>query len=160
MRKFILFYLLAIPWLACTQTDPPLVASGTYDNDVYNWTFAVGDLAIQTFQSTGRYLSQGSIQPVVGSVSAFETKLPDMSVVLYPSPTENILKVSFSSGSGIGDKQLDITDVTGRRVYIHSRPVRSQETIELSLSALPAGTYFLRLADQEGRNSVHAFQKQ
>jgi hypothetical protein len=159
MRQPFFLLLTLLPLLAHAQNDTPLVASGTYDNDVYKWTFSVGDLAIATFQSTGNYWSQGSVQPVVGTVSSPETELRDVSVVLYPNPTENVLTVFISAGSQIEDLDLDILDAAGRRVFVHSVPVRNLETTQLSLGKLAAGSYFLRLTDREGRRMIQTIQK-
>jgi hypothetical protein len=44
-------------------------------------------------------------------------------------------------------------------VYVHSVPLGNLETTQLSLGVLPAGPYFLRLTDQEGRRITQAIQK-
>jgi hypothetical protein len=157
-KTFFLLFLL-LPMQAQAQTDPPLVASGDYQTDAYQWSFAVGDLAILTLQTGNTMWSQGSIQPNLGIVPVQQVDLPDVTILLYPNPTADVLYYQISAPASTKDLRLDVFDAGGRSVYGRAIPVSNLETHRLSLSALPAGPYFIRLTDPQGRLLSKPFQK-
>lgn len=159
MQKTFFLLLLALPMLLKAQSDPPLVASGTYDNDVYKWTFVVGDLAILTLQDDANLWSQGSVQPNLSIVPVYQAELPDVSVLLYPNPTADVLFYEVSSATPIKNLQMDILDVTGRVIYHYTGTIINGGKEGISLIALPAGAYFIRLTDAQGRLLTQPFQK-
>ncbi len=159
MQKTFIFLLLALPILAQAQTDPPLVASGSYQNDSYQWSFAVGDLAILTLQSTANVWSQGSIQPDLGIVPVHQANLPDVTIQLYPNPTADVLYCQITAPASVKDLQMDVFDTNGRVVLDYSILVTNREQTRISLASLPAGHYFLRFTDVQGRWMTHSFQK-
>jgi len=71
---------------------------------------------------------------------------------LLPNPTRNSLRVRFTGGSA-SDAEIDVYDVSGRRVLSHavsSEPVGIRfETLDTS--SLAAGVYFLRLKTFESQ---------
>ncbi len=159
MQKTFFLFLLALPLLGNAQTDPPLVASGNYQNDAYQWSFAVGDLAILTLQTGNTMWSQGSIQPDLGIVPVHQSELPDVSMEMFPNPTADLLFFQVSAAGRANDLRMDIFDATGRTVYCHPTPVVNLETVGISLAALPAGPYFMCLTDAKGRRLAQPFQK-
>ena len=159
MQKTFFLLLLALPLLGNAQTDPPLVAFGNYQTDAYQWSFAVGDLAILTLQNGNTIWSQGSIQPDLGIVPVQESDLDDVSIEMFPNPTVDMLLIQVSATGRAKDLTLDIFDATGRLVYCHLTPIVNRETAGISLATLPAGAYFLRLTDAQGRRMIQPFQK-
>ena len=140
MQKTFIFLLLALPLLAQAQTDPPLVASGSYQNDSYQWSFAVGDLAILTLQSTANVWSQGSIQPDLGIVPVHQANLTDVTIQLYPNPTADVLYCQITAPASVKDLQMDVFDTNGRVVL--EKTIDNEEYV-ISLAHLSPGIYVL-----------------
>ena len=159
MPKTFLCLLLLLPLLAHAQMDPPLVASGSYQSDGHQWTFVVGDLAILTLQTANTMWSQGSVQPDLSIVPIHQTDLPDVTIMLYPNPTADVLYFKISRPIAAKDLKMDVFDTNGHAVSQISTLVANQEIASVSLAALPAGAYFIRLSDPQGRQTSIPFQK-
>ncbi|MBL7808386.1 MAG: T9SS type A sorting domain-containing protein [Saprospiraceae bacterium] len=159
MQKTLLLLLVLLPVLLQAQDDPPIVASGSYETDFYKWSFTMGDLCILTLQTNENCWTQGSQQPVLNTVAVQQPDLPGASVALYPNPTAEYMFCTVSMPTDHIALRTDIFDLTGRYVALSVPPFQSNETVRITLSTLPSGSYFIAFSDPEGRSIVKQFQK-
>lgn len=150
MKPLLLALGLLAPWLLPAQTDPPLVASGSYGNDFYQWSFTVGDLAILTFQTPANYWSQGSQQPVVTIVATHEAARPDVQVTLFPNPTASAVFCTVQTAKPAEKIRFEIRSETGQVVRPWSTEFDSGQVFEIALDGLPAGVFTLEFVDARG----------
>jgi len=82
-------------------------------------------------------------------------------VAIYPNPVTNILNVKIVSSANNQVKLL-VTDVSGKLLQNKTTRVGNAETIvQLDVSNLPSGTYFLKIICDEGcENGVKKFVKE
>jgi len=69
------------------------------------------------------------------------TATADESIQLYPNPAQNTLYIETNSNY----QQIEVLDVTGRKVVVNANGVKSIDVANLS-----AGTYWVRLSGEEG----------
>ncbi len=80
---------------------------------------------------------------------------PSCPVILYPIPTRDILHIS---APGISEaRDIDLISVTGQ--VLQSRSISRLDGSNLSVSRLPAGSYFVRIRGR-GQSYVLPFLKQ
>lgn len=103
---------------------------------------------------TGPYEFKTDTIPVINGLDRLN--LEHLSI--FPNPVTNKL---FIQGP---DKEvlsaIEVVDIAGRVLVQRSKTMlMAQETIELDLSSLQAGMYFLRLQSEKGSNSVRFIKK-
>lgn len=163
MKKLILAWglLLSLGMLHAQTDPPPLVASGQYSNDFYQWSFTVGDLAIWTFHTPGQYWSQGSQQPVIGMVDTHEADAGGLSATIFPNPASDALYCRLQSANHPPSRiSLEILDAAGKLVRRTTNPDGSPEQFMIPVGDLPSGQYTLHISDAEGRQLSKTFIKQ
>lgn len=86
--------------------------------------------------------------------------LPDPKVLLYPNPVASTLYFYLSEVPGAQNVEGIVYDVTGRVVRrVPSRPLVPGMTYSLPVEELAAGSYFLRLGFDNGREVTKQFVK-
>jgi spore coat protein CotH len=80
----------------------------------------------------------------------------EIDLLVYPNPADDFLNVRFP-GAAAGAMQVDVYAVTGRKVF--SNPEVNTSALELDLSSLTPGFYFLRVRDAEGKLGTVKFAK-
>ena len=74
-----------------------------------------------------------------------------MSMNIYPNPTIGLAGVEISLGKAM-QASLQITDLSGRVIWKSARVFQSgKQRVELPVSSLPAGLYFIRLTSLDGQ---------
>ena len=79
------------------------------------------------------------------NVTAVIVELMPAKLSVFPNPTQEKLYVSVSRI--VGDVDITVLDKSGKEVYSTSRYIYPQKVLDLDLSTLPAGMYFLRLTN-------------
>ncbi len=79
------------------------------------------------------------------------------SFVLFPNPAEDVLYLKLKTTTT--NQQISITDLSGREVYKNVIPSQTSELIEIPVSKLSSGTYFIQLQNEEGAVVVNKFVK-
>lgn len=80
---------------------------------------------------------------------------------LFPNPAEDVITVSHSANSN-SDIVISVFDLTGQRITIEhvSEPNNGQNTLQLNISNLPKGSYFIRVQKNNGVVQTERFIKQ
>lgn len=82
------------------------------------------------------------------------------SFILYPNPTDDILKIQFKNGiiQQTASYQINITDVLGKN---YRSEILSSETLHagISVADLPSGVYCITIISNNGFNQTYKFVK-
>lgn len=131
----------------------------------YEWTFGDGQISaantpIHQYTSDGNYsVTLNATTTDLCECTKTVTKtvenlrvnqLNDGSLIsVYPNPTSNILNIDYQTVSTLN--QLQIVDVTGKHIrYIEVSPNTQKGTLNVNVSELSAGVYFLRTQTETG----------
>jgi len=107
---------------------------------------------VQSIESTLNDLESGYYSSVNGSnLSTEENQL--FQVTIYPNPASE--RIQLQSNGKISD--LKIYDVSGELVL--DEVITHSPTIELNISDLNSGVYFIHVLDENGTSSVKRFTK-
>jgi len=79
------------------------------------------------------------------NVTSVIVKLLPARLSVFPNPAQELIYVSVSKI--VGDVQITILDKSGKEVYYSEKYIYPQKVLDLDLSTLPAGMYFLRLTN-------------
>ncbi len=82
-----------------------------------------------------------------GAAGISVTRYEEDDVVLYPNPAREFLNVKYSPAAGV--KTIGLYNLIGKPVVIYR--TQSPASAELRLDGVPAGVYFIRLQDAQGR---------
>jgi hypothetical protein len=83
-------------------------------------------------------------------------KLQNDRFVVYPNPTEGRFVISFLKDTD--DVYLEITNTAGQVMYTQQIATGTKRA-EINISALPAGTYMIKLTDESGNRFVTGIVK-
>jgi hypothetical protein len=74
--------------------------------------------------------------------------------MIYPNPAKNVLNLVISSPEN-NNVNILITDLAGKKVYQQAFPIQNGgNNLDLDIAKLPAGTYFLKAACNNGCNTA------
>jgi hypothetical protein len=120
--------------------------AGDYaENSSGSLSWTVGELVTETIGNAGIILSQGFHQFNLNLVSTSE-KLP-FSVKIFPNPITEFLQIEMDAAQTIS---IQIFDVMGKIAYQSSQ---KSNTVFIEMRTLSAGTYFLKLIDQNTKKT-------
>lgn len=139
--------------LAAQTVSPAVIASaggsGTANGVTVMWT--LGEVAVITLEGAEGYLTQGFHQPPEGTTGAPYEAEPTVSVDVWPNPAAGSLLVSMAE-EGRGIESVELLDMVGRPVLVkNGEPGVSQ--LRLDVTAVPSGTYMVRLKTATGQHS-------
>ena len=110
-------------------------------------TFTNGDVQDYTVNITG-----GTGSPALNQDANFTANLtPDNSVqsaTLYPNPTNNIVTVHYNAIS-TSELKVEVISVTGQ-IMITTTPAVNTQDVQLDVSNLASGLYFVRTITNNG----------
>ena len=112
-----------------------------------------GDLDVIANQyDTGQWLYFEN-NPIV---NIKEEVTSEISMEVYPNPTEDQITLSWQLKGGMQEGQIKVYDLMGRAVYSQEAKIGGRGTHTILLSALPQGTYSLELiaGDQSVRKKI------
>lgn len=159
-QTLLLLGLLYLSWAPTNlhAQDMPRTVVGSagdyYDNLIFgSLHFTVGEIAVARYEN-GLELGEGFHRVYYDLIVDAEEILPqDWSVNVFPNPTTKDLRISLSTTA----------EVEAQLFSQNGQLVKQQEAIlhegSMDLSPLPAGTYILRLTDQDGRNGTFQILK-
>jgi len=123
-----------------------------------NWTFShpftiPGVYNYHCTQGNHSATQFGSIT-VLSGTGVSEMGGGEVGIQLYPNPTDDLLVVE---APGLDIRVAEVFSVDGRRVL--EQAMNAADRMELNVAALPAGAWFLRLLDGEGRTYSRPFRR-
>ena len=78
---------------------------------------------------------------------------------IYPNPAQNYLNLEFNAKFS-STANISITNVLGQVVYQEVNPIRlGQQTIQLKINTLEAGSYFINLESKIGSINLPFIKK-
>ncbi len=95
-----------------------------------------------------RTLEEGTIVNSREATSTIET-LKDVTISTYPNPIDNVLNVAIRSERQ-QELQLSLLSIDGKAISTQSFNVYGSQNIQLNVSSITAGFYFLKVSSAEG----------
>jgi len=126
-----------------------------YDFTDVSYTSVTNYYRLKQIDKNGKFSYSNIV--VLKHDNTYETGL----IAVYPNPAKNIVNVRIAS-PGNSNITLQVNDVAGKSVITNVTQVGNGESIvQLDISHLSAGSYFLKLACSNGcENAVIKFVKQ
>jgi bacillolysin len=84
------------------------------------------------------------------TITTADVKITSAGIIVAPNPSAGKYNVSFNSG--FSPVQYDIINTSG--LAVKSAKVVSAKTLQLDITAMPAGLYLLRLTDRNGKKEL------
>ncbi len=125
-----------------------------------SWT--VGQTAFTTLSAANLVVTQGFHQGnlLVTSVEPSPT-LPSFGIKVYPNPTSMELFILVENSNAYGYYQIEVFDLSGRKVIELGASLESSSPYRLSVDGLRSGAYLLRVWNsQNARPQVFKFIKE
>jgi len=113
-------------YIGRSQSTYPLFNGNIDDFRVYNYA-----------------LSANEVAQISGTLSAIEDVVKKSSLTLSPIPVKDILHVNYTSETNNGLIALSVHDLNGKLLL--TKKIDYISTIELNVSNLPSGVYFIKL---------------
>jgi len=126
--------------------SPTVVASsGDYfSTSSVNLSWTLGEVVTDTYIGTNNQLTQGFQQPTA-SFASVEDFAPEVTVSLYPNPTDSWVNIEIQNNSE--NLNIKIMDLTGKVIYTD---IYQAETVKkINLENFANGIYFLEISNSE-----------
>lgn len=160
--KYLLLCLAAIacPFMVVAQSSGGLElissAGGDFNASAFSVSWSLGEPVTTTLSNNDVLLTQGFHQPSNLLTSVYHFGRTSLDVKAYPNPTQRSVIIETKASTAI-DLQYQLLTILGKEVQSGSLLKQRQE---LSLQALPAQLYVLRLIRPSGQAvSVIKIQK-
>jgi hypothetical protein len=109
------------------------------------WT--IGEPVSETYVGPSNVTTMGFNQPDLGIISLIQEQGNNVSVLLFPNPVVNELRIDFSSLEN-GKYNLDLYDAIGKLIRKDQKQVDGfNEKLTMPLQELAAGEYFLTVSN-------------
>lgn len=137
--------------------------AGTSFTDESNWTtgdyqYAVRTAELRTTPSGSYYSLGGGAMASVSHINSVE--FPGVGGVqfsLYPNPAQQHLRLQFAQHTSV-DYQVQVFHASGKQV-LTNQLISSDESHDLDVSSLEAGSYFVVVSSDQGSKMVQPFMK-
>ena len=110
-----------------------------------------GGLGLGTYYRSQAYFDDVSVTRLTSTTGLKDPTLP--AVMIYPNPTAGMLKLEL----GEEPDKLHIHSILGNKLY--QMDGRGNKLLELNLSDLEQGFYFIRIVWKNGRTGTYRFVK-
>lgn len=128
--------------------------SATVGSNTYEWS--VGEVVVHTVSTPSVVVTQGLLQPMPPGVSVGNVNSITGDIRVYPNPAKDVLVLQprLAASSKL---QYTLLDITGRTMSTGEAGLHTgQEKQTISISALPPGSYILRVQTQQPDGMQHA----
>jgi hypothetical protein len=138
---------LLTPILLKSQSVLPAVLSSSGDfysnaSGMVQWT--LGETMVETYNTSGHFITQGFHQPDVLATAAPTYQMSNEQIGLYPNPATDHITLEFGQNSE-GNYQIDIYNSLGQIVKTQQYSSTNFSRLEISLDGLANGAYFVRM---------------
>jgi hypothetical protein len=104
--------------LARAQTITPNVINangGSFSGGNLNFSWSVGEMAIQTYSASGNILTEGLLQPEPVIVSGINDYVTQGDITVFPNPFSDKIWIRWTNTSPV--VRVSIFSMTGQKVY-------------------------------------------
>jgi hypothetical protein len=155
MNKYILFtvFLLGSFSLVAQISTPTVLANSGefYNNTNVSLSWTLGEVSINTYNSTSAVLNQGFQQSILSIVSVSETLNPEFTCRVFPNPAKHQIHIIHNATSKL--LYLRIMDLQGKEV---ARYNLSQQNNQIDIQNLAEGIYLLEIANKD--NTINTYK--
>jgi len=136
-------------WTSLAQAQVSTNSSGgNASGSGGNVSYSIGQVAYTTNTGSSGSVMQGVQQAYEIFTISVSEKYPDISLTAFPNPTADIL--TLQTGNYNKEKLCwQIYDLQGK--LLNNGQITAQQT-QISMSSLPAATYFVHIMNQENKN--------
>ena len=119
-------------------------------------SYTIGQLAVQSVVNGSATLTEGVQQPFEIQTIGVDN-YPDivLDAKVFPNPTDNRLTLKINNVETFHETSLQVTLFTTLGQPIHTMDVAGEHT-DIDMTALSAGTYYLRITD--GQTTLKTFK--
>ena len=164
MKFLAILALCVLPLLVSAQISlsPTVIASyGKWsDNGGYSLSATSGEMMIQTFSSSGNFLTQGFQQPEKLSDGIQQLNEDGLIITIFPNPASDFLTLNLEAANAEGYTAV-MYDLLGRKLALPGTLDRNQTQLQqtFNLSQLASATYFICIVNEHGEIN-HSFKIQ
>lgn len=147
MKKIAGILLFSGSFFAGAQSLTPTVVATSGDyfaTSSVNLSWTIGEIVTDTYIGTNNQLTQGFQQPTA-SFASVEDFAPEISISLYPNPTQSWVNLEIENSSE--NLNVKIMDLTGKIIYTDIYQAESVKKINLENFA--NGIYFLEISNSK-----------
>ena len=87
-----------------------------------------------------------------------ENKIADI-LIVYPNPATDFIKIKNIEELNLSNYEIEIFDIMGRRQKAESRRQKTEDEMEIDISHLKAGYYFIKIVDSQININMKGFVK-
>jgi hypothetical protein len=153
MIFFTIFFLPLISTSLCAQKlAPTVIASdgGFGKTSTMSLAWTLGETAVESVSSNGRFYTQGFHQPLLLAKSfhpSTEEIFAGYDIVVAPNPVQSMLNVYFETPQE-ENLQVFLTDILGRNII--SKETSGKGVFKLDMSPYISGVYLLSIRNSAG----------
>ncbi|MEA2106001.1 MAG: T9SS type A sorting domain-containing protein [Bacteroidota bacterium] len=133
-----------------------IASAGEYSETseiIVSWT--LGEIAIETLESSTVILSQGFQQGYYEITSIEKLLENNVAIKVYPNPATDYIYISFESDE-IKSVVIELYDLEGK-IILKGKRYHSEGPYKINLSGLSSSQYFLRISELSGK-TVETFK--
>ena len=122
------------------QITPTVIctAGETFVTPTQSIEFALGEVAVETFQAGGNILSQGFLQGAQKGIGINEDLLNNSNIRVFPNPSNGVLTVRCENAP----ERILLLDLQGKTVYKIEKPGK---TATVDIKEFRSGMYLIRI---------------
>ncbi len=148
-NRIIIFFIttfFAVGHMQAQSLTPVVISSsgGYYTSAVGSLSSTVAEMTmVQTFSSTGNYLTQGFQQPEEWYTAVKEEQQTDGNISIYPNPSNGNFNLTVNSKEK-GNAQIQLYDILGQMTFSKQMEIGTGlNTENIDIRAFAMGMYFL-----------------
>lgn len=141
MKKLLLLVLLFISTFLVRGQRLVATSGDYFENSSGSVSLTLGELAIETYITDAEMLTQGMQQTKLVITAIHEVE--QFVIKAYPNPTSDLITISLD------DYQGAMYELIGLQGNVLEKKQFTSNNHELSLGALPSGTYLLRITSKK-----------
>ena len=152
MKKSVVF-IFAL-WLVTMQTinaqSDIVPLGGTATGNGGTVTYAIGQIAVQSYEESGVIISEGVQQPYeIQIIGVDDYPSITLNAMVYPNPTVGNIQLTIYNEQftmNNGSWEVNVFDMNGKLLF--AKKIEGENT-EIPMSHLAAGTYFVNVVSEK-----------
>jgi len=159
----IIVVLLSTINLKAQDLSPTVISTAGKDlvSGEYRLSFTIGEIAVTTLKSSNNILTQGFQQPPNLYLSDIKNNSAiDVSINVYPNPTQDIVNVSITDISPNATYSIYVFNNFGQLMTVPYENIQHSEgtNFTIDLTNFARGNYFIRVINTTSSENISDFK--